>query len=218
MKTRIIVISGIDGSGKSTIIEALQKALNDAGCSPYTPWLRYNHYLTKGVFAIAKMHGLYSYDVKDGVRVASYHEFYRSRLIAGIFVAATYIDTLMASLVKVYVPAFIFKKTVICDRWIPDIMVDIAIDNGKPALVKDRVWKWFWRLMPKNAQIFLIMRGFNDVLACRKENQVNRNFKMRFNLYIEMAESGGVHLIDNTDTVDQAVRQITESIGLGKIK
>jgi thymidylate kinase len=214
MKTRIIVISGIDGSGKSTIIEALQKDLNDAGCSPYTPWLRYNHYLTKGVFAVAKMLGLYSYDVKDGVRVAAYHEFYRSRLISSIFVASTYIDTLIASFLKVYIPFFIYKKTVICDRWIPDIIIDMAIDNGKTRLVRDWVWDLFWRLIPKSAELFIIIRDSNDVLNCRKENQLNRNFKIQFKLYKEMVELSKVRLIDNSGTIDQAVRKITEAIEL----
>ena len=141
VKARVIVISGIDGSGKSTIIAGLEKALLEMGYSTYTPWLRYNHYLTKGVFAVAKLLGLYSYEVRNGKRVVGYHDFYRSRLILVMFVFSTFLDTLCASLVKVYIPAYIFRKTVICDRWVPDILVDIAIDRGKKSLGKEMVWK-----------------------------------------------------------------------------
>ena len=44
-----IVVSGIDGSGKSTIIEALRKSLEARGHRTACIWLRFNHYLTKGM-------------------------------------------------------------------------------------------------------------------------------------------------------------------------
>ncbi|MBN2294580.1 MAG: hypothetical protein JXM70_19275 [Pirellulales bacterium] len=210
IKSHIFIISGIDGSGKSTIINELKKNLQQRGGRIYTPWLRYNHYSTRVVFALAKLLGFYGYDIQDGRRVASYHEFSRSRLISVLFIAATYIDTLLASLLKVHFPAYILRRIVICDRWVPDILVDIAVDTGKKQLGKDFVWKMFWGMVPTSAKAFVIMRERGEVLACREENRISRDFEIRFKLYEDLCTFGPVHTIDNCGAMDQAVRQVLE--------
>ncbi len=206
------MISGIDGSGKSTIVDKLEKTLQERGYRTYTPWLRYNHYSTRAVFALAKLLGLYNYDTLNGVRIATYHEFSRSRLVSILFIVATFIDTLLASALKVYFPAYILRRTVICDRWVPDILVDIAIDTGKKGLEKGFVWKLFWRLVPPGANAFIIMRGHREVLDCREENRINRNFEARFNLYKDLCSLGPGQTVDNCGSVDQSVRQIMDVV------
>ena len=55
---KCIIISGIDGSGKSTIINETHKVLESEGKQVGYIWLRFNHYLTKGMHAIARVLGL----------------------------------------------------------------------------------------------------------------------------------------------------------------
>lgn len=208
MKDRVIVISGIDGSGKSTVIAELKNSLLKLGYPVYSPWLRYNHYLTKGVFAIAKLLGLYSYETRNGKRVLGYHDFYRSRFISILFIFTTFIDTLFASLVKIYIPVYVFRRTVICDRWVPDILVDVAIDTGKDKLEKNMVWKLFWLLVPKRAKVFVIMRNSHDVLICREENRISRDFNRRFSMYNDLTKLGGAHAVNNNGPVSASVSQI----------
>ncbi len=208
----IIVISGIDGSGKSTIISRLEESLQNQGRRTCTPWLRYNHYLTKMVFVLAKLVGCYRYDLKDGVRIAAYHEFQRSRIVSVLFVLATFVDTLSASLLRVYFPAYILRRTVICDRWVPDILVDIAIDTGERNFCRNVVWRMFWALVPSRAHSFVIMRERDEVLGCRAENRINQNFEERFHLYQELCLFGPCRSVSNDGTVNQAVQQILDVI------
>jgi hypothetical protein len=208
----LVVISGIDGSGKSSVIAELEKALCDLGRPTRTAWLRYNHFLTRGVFAIAKLLGLYSYDTIEGRRVAAYHEFHRSRLVSLLFIVASFVDTLFASLVKVYVPVFVFRQTVICDRWIPDILVDMAIDTGKTELARDTIWLLFWKLVPKAARTFVIVRDTQDLLGCREENRLNRHFQTRLDMYEDLCRLGAGEAVDNSGPLDHAVRQILDAV------
>jgi hypothetical protein len=210
VKGRVIVISGIDGSGKSTVIAELKKSLQQLGYSAYSPWLRYNHYLTKGVFVIAKLLGLYSYEIRNGRRVLGYHDFYRCRLISFLFIFTTFIDTFFASLVKIYIPVYVLRRTVICDRWVPDILIDVAIDTGKDKLEKNMIWKLFWLLVPNRAKVFVIMRNSHDVLTCREENRISRDFNIRFSMYNDLARLGGAHAVDNNGPVFGSVSQILD--------
>lgn len=55
---KYIIISGIDGSGKTTVINALQERLQRQGARASYIWMRYNHYLIKVMNAIARLLGL----------------------------------------------------------------------------------------------------------------------------------------------------------------
>ena len=57
MKTYII-ISGIDGSGKTTVINELTRTLEARGKSTEYIWMRFNHYSVKVMYMLARMMGL----------------------------------------------------------------------------------------------------------------------------------------------------------------
>lgn len=78
-RTQCIVVSGIDGSGKSTIIESLKKDLEKDGKHVGYIWLRFNHYLTKGMHALARLLGL-SVHVQNEMGVVWQHQFYKSQI------------------------------------------------------------------------------------------------------------------------------------------
>ena len=56
--TKYVIISGVDGSGKTTVINALQKTLEERGKSVSYIWMRYSHYSVKVMNALARVLGL----------------------------------------------------------------------------------------------------------------------------------------------------------------
>ena len=58
MRHLFIVVSGIDGCGKSSILAAAREALEREGISSSTQWLRFNHVLCKPLHALARVLGL----------------------------------------------------------------------------------------------------------------------------------------------------------------
>ena len=52
---KFIIISGIDGSGKTTIINELTKALEVEGKTTKYIWMRFNHYSVKVMNMLARM-------------------------------------------------------------------------------------------------------------------------------------------------------------------
>lgn len=56
--TKYIIISGVDGSGKTTVINSLKDKLEQQGKTVDYIWMRYNHYTVKAMNAFARILGL----------------------------------------------------------------------------------------------------------------------------------------------------------------
>ena len=55
--TKYIIISGVDGSGKTTVIEGVRAQLEAEGKTVGYIWMRYHHKLIKKIHAITKLTG-----------------------------------------------------------------------------------------------------------------------------------------------------------------
>jgi thymidylate kinase len=205
-KPKLISVSGIDGSGKTTIIDALAAALGANGSKVRVIWLRYNHYTVKTVLAFARLFRFTTFEQHPGCQV-SYHEFYRSRLLSHAFILLTWFDTALATLFAVRLPLRRANTVVICDRWIPDILIDLEIDTRMGLHENTLYHRMFCWLVPDSARLLVVERGFKDVLNSRPEHPYDRNFETRFNLYRTLAQRKKLDIIDNTGTLEKTVRQ-----------
>lgn len=209
----IISISGIDGSGKTSILEEVRRRLDVNGRKTKYVWLRYNHYLTKILLVFCRIVGLTRYEYPDGVRVG-YHDFHRSRVVSWLFIVFTYIDTLAASILLVYLPSLVTSKVIVCDRWVLDIMIDLEVDTGIRFVEGGRLEKLFLSLMPVEMNCYLVMRDKDAVLSCRPENVRDKNFMKRWELYEEYSGRSWVRVIENNSTVETAAGEIVQQVGL----
>jgi len=213
MNTLLIVISGVDGSGKTSLIEKLQAALEAQGKPTRYLWLRYNHYLSKFVLAFCRYTGLTRYLYFENSRVV-YHDFYRSRLVSWLFIGTTWIDTFFVSLFKVYLYRLFSRKVIICDRWMYDIMVDLEVDTKIEFADHSRLKKTFLSLLPANALCFVISRDMESVRKERDESLNDDNFSVRSRLYLRHAQDGKLITVDNNGTIEESVQQVLRQAGL----
>ena len=89
---KCIIISGIDGSGKSTIIDQVKKTIEADGNRVGYIWLRMNHYLTKCMHALARVLGL-SVKVNNEMGNVWQHRLYKSQAFCSLYILTTYIDS-----------------------------------------------------------------------------------------------------------------------------
>ena len=208
-KTLILSYSGIDGSGKTSVIDGVSAALQKEGQKTKYIWLRYNHYLTKILLVFCKLAGLTEYHTIDGVRVG-HHNFYKSKVISYLFIALTYIDTLFVTVFLVYIPRSFSNATIICDRWILDILIDLEIDT-RLSLNDTFVSRMFYTLIPDDAKCFIIYRDFEPVLHAREEHKIDKNFERRYKLYYSN-EYSRFKLIKNTKELDEVIKESIEMV------
>lgn len=211
----IIAFSGIDGCGKTAIIDETRKVLMRKGQSSKYVWLRYNHYLTKVLLAFCRLTGLTKYEDVNGLRVG-YHEFHRSKFVSYLFILLTYLDLLAATVVRIYVPSLFSRQVILCDRWVFDIMVDLEVDTGISFAPGTFLAKVFRGLIAQNAVCFLIVRDFDIVRKTRWENIFDRNFPKRFELFQRLSGDSRIKVIDNSGSIQGAVEKLIE--GLSKVR
>jgi thymidylate kinase len=203
---KYIVISGIDGSGKTSVITSLQDKLKQEGKRPYYIWMRYNHYFVKIMNALARLLGL-SVKVTNEMGTVWEHRYYKSKLFCKVYIICSYLDNLISKY-KVKRISSDEYDFVICDRWINDILIDLGAESKSMDFLDSKWYNRFQNILPIGTKQFVIERKKEDILDCRIENQVDPNFPYRYQLYTKLALKKEVFTIDNSGTISSSVEQI----------
>ncbi|MDD2336059.1 MAG: hypothetical protein PHD01_05750 [Geobacteraceae bacterium] len=202
---KFIVVSGIDGSGKTTIINCLKQRLEENGVKPHYIWLRYNHLIIKPVHALCRLVGLSRRHDSSRGQVWR-HEFYRSQLFCSLYIYLTWFDTWFGRLKLAWQLRNIDASVVICDRWVNDILIDLAVDSRRADFLESSWTERFHRIVPVGTKNFLIVRDNNAVLNCRPECQDDPDFEFRKNMYGQLQEiPSNIIVLFNDGSVEQTV-------------
>lgn len=204
--SKYIVISGVDGSGKTSIIEGVRSALESQGQTVSYIWMRHNNRLVTLMHAIAKATGLSKKENTPMGRMWL-HYFYKSRLFCWFYIRCTYIDNWVAR----NKPLKFGTDYVICDRWVNDIIIDLASATHQPELVDNKWYDRFQKLLPDDNKQFIVLRSKEAVLGCRVENTFNPEFERRFELYIKLAERENVIKVDNSGDLENSIEFVLNS-------
>lgn len=205
--TKYIIISGIDGSGKTTVINRLREKLEEQGYTVSYIWMRYSHYSVKVMNALARVLKL-SVRVHNEMGDVWEHRLYKMRWFCRIYRYCSYFDNMIArrKVLK-------FRTDyVICDRWVNDILVDLGAECRFGDILDSKWFDRFQSIIPNNSYQFVVMRDKQEVLDCRVENHTNPDFPFRFVLYQKLSHKPGINVVDNSGTVDNSVDQVLRVI------
>ena len=209
--TRVVSFSGLDGCGKTTLIQAVRQEIDARGLPSSYVWLRYNHYFTRILHAFCRVAGYTRYENYNGTRIG-YHDFHRSELISWMAIVLNLVDTFLATLIYVYLPLLLSQRVVFCDRWVFDILVDLAVDTHKELTPLPRWGKAFLWLIPQSAKCFLIQRNIEALEEARPDNKFDRNFQRRWQLYDMLSKDHRIIKISNKNTVKQSINEIFNNL------
>lgn len=205
--SKYIIISGVDGSGKTSIIEGVISALEAEGKTVSYIWMRYNNKLLTIMHAIAKFTGL-SKKEETAMGKMWIHYFYKSKLFCWFYIRCSYIDNWFAR----KKPMKFSTDYVVCDRWINDIVVDLASETHLANLIETKWYGRFQELLPLECKQFVIVRSKKEVLKCRVENSFNPAFEMRYELYQQLSTLPNIVKIDNTGYIEDSIKQVLKCI------
>ena len=149
MKTpRLIVITGFDGSGKTTIAKLLVKSLKSKGYRTKYVWIKSLHTLAYLISRIFESQGWHRLVKNPNEIVVSRFELPRSRLAEKIWPTIEFISVLPWIIFKVNL-AILFGFTIVADRYIIDTIVSIAMRAQNSFFVESFLGKLLLRMIPK---------------------------------------------------------------------
>lgn len=173
-------------------------------------WMRYNHIIVKPVHVLCRLVGLSRRRQTTRGRVWQ-HEFYRCQLFCSLYIFLTWLDAWLAKIKLAWQLRNKHDDVVICDRWVGDILVDLAVDSRREGLLDGRWHRRFTQLLPKCAKQYMVMRKKETLLACRTENREDPSLAFRLEMYDRFAgKKHKVVVVDNNGTIDQAVNYIVD--------
>lgn len=206
MKT-FIIISGIDGSGKTTVINALTNKLKENGYSVEYIWMRFNHYLVKVMNLIARFIGL-SVKVHNAFGNVWEHRLYKNKLFCKVYVWCSYIDNYFAKRKATKLKS----DFIICDRWVNDTIIDLGAECRIDDILDSKWYEKFQKILPDNSYQFVVIRNKKDIIDCRIENTTNPDFPYRYKLYEKLLNKKEIHKVDNSGSIENSVQQILDII------
>lgn len=209
----VIYIMGIDGSGKTTVSEHIAEVLKSRGIPVEVRWLRFNHIISKPLLGLCRLLKLTRYEYIDGIRVG-YHEFYRSRIIAWLFVYFQYLDAFLATRLHVSSATTDKHRVLILDRFVYDILIDLMIDTRIEKLDQTWIGRKLVALMPDNAVTIPVTRNVDALLEARPESRVDRNFFDRLKLYEQVIERQSLLPLVNDASLDELLSTARQRIGV----
>ena len=211
--TKIIYVMGIDGSGKSTIAEHLASRYREEGFNVDILWLRFNHVITKPLLAFCRLTGLTKYETVNGIRVG-YHNFYKSSIISSLFIFFQYLDAIRVRYTKILPKLKDENNVLILDRYVYDILIDIAVDTGNKNIFQSWMARKYRELLPENVVTILVQRDLKDILIVRPEGKVDRNFESRYHYFQELDGVSNINTIKNDKALDDLLKEAEKLVGL----
>jgi len=215
MKNRLICIIGPDGVGKTTQVKMLIDRLRKEGINCEYKWLRFHHFFSLPLLGFARLMGLSEVKtLKSGGKIG-YHYFYRSKAISSLYPIFLLIDTLIFITNKIYIPMKLFKKTIVCDRFVYDAIVDLMISTGNYEIYKSKIGKLFLSLIPQNSRIIMLIAN-EEILRKRREDVMHdTTLNLKIKLYKKLADEFDILTIDAGLSIEEIQKNI-ENITIRK--
>lgn len=207
-ESRLICIIGPDGAGKSTQAEMLLKSLSHQGHDCEYRWLGFNHYLSLPLLGVARLVGLSEIETLDSGREVGYHHFERSKLVTKLYPVLLLVDTLLAYLVAVAWPRNQLNKSLVCDRFIHDTVVNIMLSTDQPDFIDTVVCNLYFRLVPDDAEVFVLMADEETLRNRRDDVEADRNISEKIRYYQILADRLDLPVIDSSKSPELIHREI----------
>lgn len=212
-KPMFICITGIDGVGKTTHVNLILEHLREKGIKCQYKWLRFHHLFSLPLLAFCRVAGYTRLSTLGNSQKCSYHEFYKSRFFSAIYPWILFFDTILFTIIKVYIPMF-FGISIVCDRFVYDTLIDTAVATKDHEIYKKPVGKLFLKLIPKNAHFVMLDLDKSTIFSRRPELKDDLTFDERYALYQNFVNLFSIYVVENNDNSTSINKLIMSNLGI----
>jgi len=211
----VYAIVGPDGAGKTTIARAIMDRLARRGVKTWIAWMRSPRIVTLGVLGITRLSKL-SRTVRMGDHDDVITDLSRHPFLLHLYAWSVTFDYFLGYLGKVTLPKRLSGRTVLCDRFAWDTLVDLGLVSGLD--------EGFLQLPPGRILLDLARRHRSVLVTASREELIRRKpilsldprLARRLRLYVWLADRFGFGQVDSgTTSESESVSQVSEYLGIG---
>jgi thymidylate kinase len=190
---RLVYLAGNDGTGKTTQAQLLLADLAADGQTARYLWLRFPQYLSLPVLILSRAMRITRYRTVDGRRIGSW-EFHRAPWLAHLLLWTQVVDAWIARARQIR-PILARSEAVVLDRFVYDIVVDIATAARDPQLLRSRPARLLCRLV-QPVDVVILDAPAAVIRERRPDVAVDEDLAVRADLYRALGQQLGVRRVD----------------------
>lgn len=202
------MLSGPDGTGKSTIADAVITEFKDKNIVLNHVWLRFNHYLSKLINLFGRIIGKSYYETYSWGKLG-YHDY--SGFLGFFYVLAVYVDHVFFNLFfrNNYLKS---DQNYLIDRFVIDIMADLIVDTKRPNMVFF-LFGPYLRKELKLAYAFILKCDKKIVVNRRKDILDDKSYDSKIKAYKLIASKFNIKTLDSGQlSIKESVNKIVSAL------
>lgn len=205
---KVISISGPDGAGKSTQAEKVLDALEDNGVDCEYRWFGAKHLFSLPLLVYARLMGLSEVEELDSGRRVGYHYFWRSQLVSTLYPILLLLDTCLYYFFRIYIPTAIHGKTIVCDRFVVDVIVRIMLSIGDEEFYRRTLGSLFLRLVPEDSLTVLLTTEPEILRERRDDVRADDTLDRMVEWYDTLAVARSIKTVDASEPPEEIHEEI----------
>jgi thymidylate kinase len=209
VRPRFIYITGCDGTGKTTQARRLLSHLAACGEQPQHLWLRFPFFFSLPLLAYARLRGYSWYEERDEVR-QGYWDFRNSWLLRTWLPWVLLIDAALAAIAKIYLPLRLQGKTIVCERFALDMLVDLSLALDDFELHRRLPGRLYRHLIPKEALIIILELDAATIRARRADLEIDRLLSARLKAFRNLVTDYGLTVLSSKKPIAELSQSIQE--------
>lgn len=195
-----VIISGPDGSGKTTVAKLIVKLLRKRGYPALYTWLRYPRFFSVFPLFISRILGITIKIKRNDLCSYTYHAYEVLPILGTIYELLILIDYVIYKLIKVWLPSKL-GFIVVVDRSLLDITVDVYIETKSTPRILLRYLSYEIKNSTNKA---VILTSLENLLVRRRDNLCNPYIEFIVKLYKRLGLIYGYKIYYNDTLADLA--------------
>jgi len=209
----IVILSGIDGSGKSTISRKLSKDLiRDFNLETRTVWVKSLHTLAYLIYTLFRKTWGTEYIINPSGKITEHYTTKWMKKLSPLWGFIEFLSVLPWILITLLYKLLGF--TVICDRFIMDFLATVSLRVNNPLWPWKSIWGKTLKTLQRKFLTFHLKVTSKTALQRRPNIEYNLNeFKLLTALYKVLAHDINAKEILNEKTpIPNIIKHIKDSV------